>query len=130
MMGSLIRSTTSRAFSLWVCASFAVSLPGVSWARDAAEVKARALFAAAQKDYDLGQFEDALKGYSEAYRTKELAGFLFKGAMPWTQALLVLGATICAVSVLALVVRFSEGEEESARAEIEARLALAGAMGD
>ena len=59
-----------------------------------------------------------------------LAGFLFKGAMPWTQALLVLGATICAVSVLALVVRFSEGEEESARAEIEARLALAGAMGD
>jgi MFS transporter, NNP family, nitrate/nitrite transporter len=63
-----------------------------------------------------------------------LAGFLFKGSMPWTQALLVLGATISAVSVLALVVRFSAGEEQSARAEIEARLAgelvTAGAMGD
>jgi MFS transporter, NNP family, nitrate/nitrite transporter len=63
-----------------------------------------------------------------------LAGFLFKGTMPWTQALLVLGATISAVSVLALVVRFSESEEKSARAEIEARLAgelaTAGAMGD
>ncbi len=62
-----------------------------------------------------------------------LAGFLFKGAMPWTQALLVLGATITAVSVLALVVRFSEGEEQAARAEIDARLSgavAAGAMGD
>ena len=59
-----------------------------------------------------------------------LAGFLFKGSMPWTQALLVLGATVCAVSVLALAVRFSEGEEESARAEIAARLATAAAMGD
>jgi MFS transporter, NNP family, nitrate/nitrite transporter len=63
-----------------------------------------------------------------------LAGFLFKGSMPWTQALLVLGATISVVSVLVLVVRFSENEELSARAEIEARLAgelvTAGAMGD
>jgi MFS transporter, NNP family, nitrate/nitrite transporter len=52
-----------------------------------------------------------------------LAGFLFKGSMPWTQALMVLGMTISAVSVLSLVVRFSEGEEKSARAEIEARMA-------
>jgi NNP family nitrate/nitrite transporter-like MFS transporter len=63
-----------------------------------------------------------------------LAGFLFKGSMPWTQALLVLGATISVVSVLALAVRFSESEEQSARAEIEARLAgelaPATAMGD
>jgi MFS transporter, NNP family, nitrate/nitrite transporter len=63
-----------------------------------------------------------------------LAGFLFKGSMPWTQALLVLGATISVVSVLTFLVRFSEGEEKSARAEIEARLAgelaTAGAMGD
>lgn len=63
-----------------------------------------------------------------------LAGFLFKGSMPWTQALLVLGATITAVSVLALVVRFSEGEERAAQMEIDARLAgelaTSGAMGD
>jgi NNP family nitrate/nitrite transporter-like MFS transporter len=63
-----------------------------------------------------------------------LAGFLFKGSMPWTQALLVLGATISVVSMLVFVVRFSEDEEQSARAEIEARLAgelvTAEAMGD
>lgn len=63
-----------------------------------------------------------------------LAGFLFKGSMPWTQALLVLGATISAVSMLVFAVRFSESEEKSARAEIEARLAgamaPAAAMGD
>ena len=63
-----------------------------------------------------------------------LAGFLFKGSMPWTQALLVLGATISAASLLIVVVRFSESEEQSARAEIEQRLAgkyaAATAMGD
>jgi MFS transporter, NNP family, nitrate/nitrite transporter len=63
-----------------------------------------------------------------------LAGFLFKGSMPWTQAMLVLGATISVVSVFAFVVRFSENEERSARAEIDARLggemAAAEAMGD
>jgi NNP family nitrate/nitrite transporter-like MFS transporter len=63
-----------------------------------------------------------------------LAGFLFKGSMPWTQALLVLGATISVVSVLAFAVRFSAGEEQSARTEIEARLsgelATAAVMGD
>ena len=59
---------------------------------------------------------------------------VFKGSMPWTQALFALGATICAVSVLAFVVRFSEGEELAAQAEIDARLAgkfaTAEAMGD
>ena len=44
-----------------------------------------------------------------------LAGFLFRGGMPWTQALLVLGAGVTAVSVLAVAVRFSEGEERAAR---------------
>ena len=52
-----------------------------------------------------------------------LAGFLFKGSMPWTQALLVLGMTISAIALLSLAVRFSEGEEKSAQAEIEARMA-------
>ena len=50
-----------------------------------------------------------------------LAGFLFRGSMPWTQALLVLGAAVTAVSVLAVTVRFSEGEERAAKAEIDAR---------
>jgi NNP family nitrate/nitrite transporter-like MFS transporter len=68
-----------------------------------------------------------------------LAGFLFKGSMPWTQALLVLGAAVSVVSVLSMVVRFSSEEEDSAEREIRARLmseeqpgelAVSGAMGD
>jgi NNP family nitrate/nitrite transporter-like MFS transporter len=63
-----------------------------------------------------------------------LAGFLFKGSMAWPQALLVIGATVSVISLLTLVVRFSEGEERSAQAEIDARmagaLATSPAMGD
>lgn len=63
-----------------------------------------------------------------------MAGFLFKGSMPWTQALLVLGAIVVVVSLFSLLVRFSDFEEHSAEREIAARLsgemATAGAMGD
>jgi NNP family nitrate/nitrite transporter-like MFS transporter len=63
-----------------------------------------------------------------------MAGFLFKGSMPWTQALLVLGAVVTAISICTLTVRFSEAEEHSAQREIDARLsgrfAVAGATGD
>lgn len=67
-----------------------------------------------------------------------MAGFLFKGAMPWTQALLVLGCVIMSISLLAFTVRFSDEEERAAQAEIDARLAgrtagsltPAAAMGD
>jgi NNP family nitrate/nitrite transporter-like MFS transporter len=53
-----------------------------------------------------------------------LAGFLFKSAsLSWPQALLILGMTVVAVSSLTFVVRFSESDEKSARAEMEARLA-------
>ena len=51
-----------------------------------------------------------------------LAGFLFKGAMPWTQALLYLGIIVSSVSMLSLLVRFSEQDERSVQQEIEARL--------
>ena len=56
-----------------------------------------------------------------------LAGFLFKGAMPWTQALLVLGCVICAISVVSFAVRFTETDEAAARKEIESRMAAAAA---
>jgi MFS transporter, NNP family, nitrate/nitrite transporter len=63
-----------------------------------------------------------------------VAGILFKGSMPWTQALLVLGAAITAISIFSVMVRFSDAEETSAEREIAARLsggmAAAGAMGD
>lgn len=52
-----------------------------------------------------------------------LAGFFFKGGMPWTQALFVLGMAVTVVSVLAFLVRFSEVEEQTARQELDARLA-------
>lgn len=41
------------------------------------EQEARALYKQAQGSYDLGQFEEALKGFSAAYQRKELPGFLF-----------------------------------------------------
>jgi NNP family nitrate/nitrite transporter-like MFS transporter len=63
-----------------------------------------------------------------------LAGFLFKGSMPWTQALLVLGATVTVISLFSVLVRFSPAEEGSAEREIDVRisgeLVPAGAMGD
>jgi NNP family nitrate/nitrite transporter-like MFS transporter len=63
-----------------------------------------------------------------------MASFLFKGALPWTQALFLLGAIITVVSLFAIMVRFSEAEESSAQHEIAARLsgrfAVAGATGD
>lgn len=46
------------------------------------------------------------------------AGFLFKGALPWPAALLVLGATVTAVSFLALTVRFSDADERAVRREM------------
>ncbi|MBI4905855.1 MAG: MFS transporter [Acidobacteria bacterium] len=52
-----------------------------------------------------------------------MASFLFKGAMPWTQALLVLGCVISIISLFAFVVRFSPEEERAAQLEIEARRA-------
>lgn len=51
-----------------------------------------------------------------------MAGFLFKGYMPWPRALFILGAAISCIALLAFLVRFSEGEESSARAEVLARL--------
>jgi NNP family nitrate/nitrite transporter-like MFS transporter len=50
------------------------------------------------------------------------AGFLFKSSMPWTQALLILGIAVCAISALTLTLRFSEREIQTAREEIAARL--------
>jgi NNP family nitrate/nitrite transporter-like MFS transporter len=63
-----------------------------------------------------------------------MAGFLFKGSMPWTQALLFLGAIVSVISVFSVMVRFSDAEEQTAEKEIATRLSgvlvPAGAMGD
>jgi len=52
-----------------------------------------------------------------------LAGFLFKGALPWNQALLVLGLIIVGVAFLAFAVRFSEADERAVQAETARLLA-------
>ena len=56
-----------------------------------------------------------------------MAGFLFKGALPWPQALLLLGVLVTAAAFLTFAVRFSPAEERAAHAELETRLRLADA---
>jgi MFS transporter, NNP family, nitrate/nitrite transporter len=51
-----------------------------------------------------------------------LAGFLFKGSVAWTQALLILGITVTACASLALFMRFSHQDERTAREELSMRL--------
>jgi MFS transporter, NNP family, nitrate/nitrite transporter len=52
-----------------------------------------------------------------------LAGFLFKmESITWPQALLILGVIVTASAALAILVRFSELEERTAREELSARL--------
>jgi tetratricopeptide (TPR) repeat protein len=41
------------------------------------DARAKEKFKSSQTDYDLGRFEPALKGFSEAYEIKPLSGFLF-----------------------------------------------------
>lgn len=54
------------------------------------------------------------------------AGFLFKSSsITWPQALMILGVLVLAASSLAFLVRFSERDEATARAEMEARLGAA-----
>ena len=51
------------------------------------------------------------------------AGFLFKTkTLTWPQALLILGVLVFATASLAILVRFSECDEDSARDEMRARL--------
>ncbi|MDP9173246.1 MAG: MFS transporter [Planctomycetota bacterium] len=52
-----------------------------------------------------------------------LAGFLFKGGLPWPTGLLILGAIAAAASLLTLGVRFSDLDELAAAQEIQQRLA-------
>ncbi len=52
------------------------------------------------------------------------AGFLFKGALPWSTALLILGAIVTCISFLAFTVRFSDKAEHHAREELTDLLGL------
>ena len=50
------------------------------------------------------------------------AGFLFKGALDWPTALLILGTLVTACSFLTFVVRFSTEAEIEARADYDAAM--------
>lgn len=52
-----------------------------------------------------------------------MAGFLFKGAISYSSAYLVLGIFVTTISFLVFTVRFSEADEMAAKMEMEARLA-------
>ena len=75
-MGSSIRSATDRALSLTLCLTLALG-PAIARADTADETKAKALFQSGMKTYDVGDFEGALKLYSEAYQLAPRPGFLF-----------------------------------------------------
>lgn len=54
-----------------------------------------------------------------------MAGFLFKGALAYSDAYLILGVFVIFISFLTFIVRFSEADETAAKVEMEARLAAA-----
>ena len=52
-----------------------------------------------------------------------LAGFLFRGAIPWPTAFLVIGALVTVTAFLAFAVRFDSATETEARSALDAALA-------
>ena len=78
-MGSSIHSPTERAAqALTLCLCLALALgPARGQAQTADEARAKALFKSGMKTYDVGDFEGALKLYSDAYQLAPLPGFLF-----------------------------------------------------
>jgi tetratricopeptide (TPR) repeat protein len=67
----------SRALSLVLALALATPFPAVAEAAPAPEEQARSKFSEGNLAYDLGEFDRALKSFSEAYRLKPLPAFLF-----------------------------------------------------
>lgn len=53
------------------------------------------------------------------------SGFLFRGALPFPTAFLILGGAVLVTSFAALTVRFAPAEEHAARLDMDARIATA-----
>ena len=78
-MARLIRSATehaTRALVIFLALTLALG-PAGARADSAAETKAKALYKDGMKAYDVGDFNNALALYSEAYKLTQLPGFLF-----------------------------------------------------
>jgi tetratricopeptide (TPR) repeat protein len=75
-MASSTRSTTERVLAVGLCVALCMG-PWVARADTAAETQAKALFQSGAKAYDVGDFEGALKFYSDAYQLAPRPGFLF-----------------------------------------------------
>ncbi|MBN8229435.1 tetratricopeptide repeat protein [Corallococcus macrosporus] len=76
------RRSESRALSLGLVLALGTPFPAVAQAADAtaataSEDQAREKFSEGNLAYDLGEFDRALKAFSEAYRLKPLPAFLF-----------------------------------------------------
>jgi tetratricopeptide (TPR) repeat protein len=72
------RSVSSSArVALALVLAFALAAPAQPKKKDPDEQAARALYADGLKAYDLGEFDRALTLYSDAYKLKQLPGFLF-----------------------------------------------------
>ncbi|RKI63811.1 tetratricopeptide repeat protein [Corallococcus sp. AB049A] len=81
-MRSLIRSRRSEPRALSLALALALGTPSLAVAAEdpavtAAEDAAREKFSEGNLAYDLGEFDRALKAFSEAYRLKPLPAFLF-----------------------------------------------------
>jgi tetratricopeptide (TPR) repeat protein len=75
-MASSIRSATETAMALLIAAILALG-PTAARADAGEEAKARQLYKSGMKAYDVGDFDGALKLYSDAYKLASLPGFLF-----------------------------------------------------
>jgi tetratricopeptide (TPR) repeat protein len=76
-MRSSIRSLTRRAGAATLAALLLATNAPAGAPESAEKARAREHFEVAQTAYDLGRFDEALAGYSEAYRLTALPGFLF-----------------------------------------------------
>ncbi|HZH04848.1 MAG TPA: tetratricopeptide repeat protein [Myxococcaceae bacterium] len=68
-------TSSTRSMTRGLCLALSLSLATPTFA--AAVEPAKVAFQRAQRAYDLGQFEEALKGYSEVYRLKSHPALLF-----------------------------------------------------
>src|SRR5436190_11920126 len=66
-----------RIVAALLAVAVAVAAPAAAHAQDREARAARAHFQRAEKAFNLGKFDEALKGYEAAYEAKPLSGLLF-----------------------------------------------------
>ncbi|MFP2907524.1 tetratricopeptide repeat protein [Pyxidicoccus sp. 3LFB2] len=77
MRPSILSASSWLLVALPLLAASAAAAPPKQTGKEDPKAAARVLFDSAQREYDLGNFEDALGGYSEAYRLMPAPALLF-----------------------------------------------------